>query len=183
MVAQGHDGYRDPYDRCHRPAKCRQVLLVRGDVRCHASSSQWNVHQVRQFMIPLNTTKLIRNLRCPTECRLSYSMEPWTCRVSLRFTTDAHGQPIAVRTIPFGDPISDKAEVADRIKRGQQAILNPQLSSSVFLNAHPADSTSSVTFSTNCILLEISGPDVPDLTLVDLPGANLLLTVITAHCC
>ncbi|KAF9442902.1 hypothetical protein P691DRAFT_797792 [Macrolepiota fuliginosa MF-IS2] len=116
--------------------------------------------------------------RCPTECRLSHSTSPWKCVVSLRFTTDARGQPLGQsRNESFGPVIYDKKEVEDRIRRAQLAILNPDRSPTSFLDddefgtapGGPGE-TSSLTFSMNCVSLAISGPDVADLSFVDLPG-------------
>ena len=58
------------------------------------------------------------------------------------------------------------------IRRAQLAILNPQEPSSKFVN-HVLDDdndTTTKSFSRNVIVLDISGPNVTDLTLVDLPG-------------
>ncbi|PCH35511.1 hypothetical protein WOLCODRAFT_107442 [Wolfiporia cocos MD-104 SS10] len=108
--------------------------------------------------------------RCPTECRLSSSSQNWQCLVSLRFTTDAIGQPVPVRTVKFGDPIYDKDDVSERIRRAQRAILNPSTDPRHFLNDDVIMDDLEMTFSSNCVLLEISGPDVTDLSFVDLPG-------------
>jgi hypothetical protein len=79
----------------------------------------------RHFIFPITCTHHA-HCRCPTECRLSYSEDKWKCLVSLRFTTDAKGQPLGqARNEPFGDVIYDKTEVEDRIRRAQKAILNP----------------------------------------------------------
>ncbi|KAF8143506.1 P-loop containing nucleoside triphosphate hydrolase protein, partial [Mycena galopus ATCC 62051] len=108
--------------------------------------------------------------RCPTECRLSYSDAPWKCTVELRFITDKNGQSLGQpRNEPFGDPIFDKAEVEDRIRRAQRAILNPSKPSRTFLE-EDEDDTPEISFSTNYISLQISGPEVADLSFVDLPG-------------
>ncbi|PCH35504.1 hypothetical protein WOLCODRAFT_145834 [Wolfiporia cocos MD-104 SS10] len=110
--------------------------------------------------------------RCPTECRLSYSAEPWRCRVSLRFTTDADGQPLGqARNEQFGELIFNKAEVEERIRRAQRAILNPSVSPRHFLDGLDEDPDDGErTFSSNCVSLEISGNDVADLSFCDLPG-------------
>lgn len=111
--------------------------------------------------------------RCPTECRLSYSPDPWKCTVSLRITTDAKGQPLGQsKNETFGDPISDKKEVEDRIRRAQLAILNPGKPANSFLTDDESVEGSTLTFSMNCVSLAISGPDVADLSFVDLPGMN-----------
>ncbi|KAJ7769899.1 P-loop containing nucleoside triphosphate hydrolase protein [Mycena metata] len=113
--------------------------------------------------------------RCPTECRLAHSDAPWKCVVELRFITDKNGQPLGQpRTESFGDPIVDKSKVEDRIRRGQLAILNPSKPSRTFLEDDEEESTE-VSFSTNYISLQISGPEIADLSFVDLPG--LIATV------
>ncbi|KAJ7064490.1 P-loop containing nucleoside triphosphate hydrolase protein [Mycena amicta] len=121
--------------------------------------------------------------RCPTECRLSRSNTPWKCTVELRFITDKNGTPLGhARTEPFGDPVSDKADVEERIRRAQRAILNPSKSAQSFLEDAGNDDANSqdayghgamqdeMSFSTNFISLSISGPDLADLSFVDLPG-------------
>ncbi|KAJ7064507.1 P-loop containing nucleoside triphosphate hydrolase protein [Mycena amicta] len=119
--------------------------------------------------------------RCPTECRLSRSNRPWKCTVELRFITDKNGTPLGhARTEPFGDPVSDKADVEERIRRAQRAILNPSKSAQSFLEDARNDDANSqgghgamqdeMSFSTNFISLSISGPDLADLSFVDLPG-------------
>jgi GTP-binding protein EngB required for normal cell division len=111
--------------------------------------------------------------RCPTECRLSYSADPWKCIVSLHFTTDEHGQPLGqARTESFGAPIFRKVEVEHRIRRAQLAILNPKRDHRKFIDGNEEEEPdkTELTFSTNCVSLQISGKDVADLSFVDLPG-------------
>ncbi|THH15705.1 hypothetical protein EUX98_g9424 [Antrodiella citrinella] len=110
--------------------------------------------------------------RCPTECRLSWSSEPWKCVVSLRFITDANGKPLGqIRNETFGEPIFDKELVEERIRRAQRAILNPSTSSRQFLEGVDEDPVDrDLTFSINCVSLQISGNDVADLSFCDLPG-------------
>jgi hypothetical protein len=66
----------------------------------------------------------------------------------------------------------DKSEVEDRIRRAQLAILNPDKSVNSFLDGDEPFiiEGNSLTFSKNCVSLAISGPDVADLSFVDLPG-------------
>lgn len=99
--------------------------------------------------------------------------------VSLRTTTDPKGQPLGQsKDEIFGPPIYNKAEVEDRIRRAQLAILNPHKSAASFLSQEDGedevgisqDGQTSLTFSMNCVSLAISGPDVADLSFVDLPG-------------
>jgi hypothetical protein len=112
------------------------------------------------------------NSRCPTECRLSYSTRPWHCVVSLKYSYDSRGQALGKPTIvQFGPEISEKSEVEDRIRRAQRAILSPGVNVEEFLNDDNYDARqTSLTFSRNTIELTISGPDLADLSFVDLPG-------------
>ncbi|KAF8161524.1 P-loop containing nucleoside triphosphate hydrolase protein [Crassisporium funariophilum] len=110
--------------------------------------------------------------RCPTECRLSRSNTPWHCIVSLRFIRDAQGQPLGqAKNQIFGDIIYDKARVEERIRRAQRAILNPSKPAKHFLDSEDDEVLSSeLSFSINCVSLQISGPGVADLSFCDLPG-------------
>jgi hypothetical protein len=69
----------------------------------------------------------------------------------------------------FGDTILDKAEVEDRIRRAQRAILCPTKAAHTFLTEDDSGPTE-ISFSTNYISLQISGPEIADLSFVDLPG-------------
>ncbi len=93
--------------------------------------------------------------------------------MSLRFTTDASGVPLGQsRNEHFGPPIYNKNEVEERIRRAQRAILNPSKPIKDFLNDDedmPVEKTE-LSFSHNCVSLQISGPDVADLSFCDLPG-------------
>jgi hypothetical protein len=108
------------------------------------------------------------------ECRLARMDAPWQCVVSLRFTTDSAGQPLGqARNEQFGDIIYDKAKVEERIRRAQRAILSPHKSRESFLDdLSTADTVDplQLKFSMNCVTLQISGPDVADLSFCDLPG-------------
>lgn len=110
--------------------------------------------------------------RCPTECRLSYSDERWKCIISLRFITDAKGQPLnQIRNELFGPTIFDKSQVEERIRRAQRAILNPSTPYRRFFEGEDEDPDGhELTFSSNCVSLQISGKDVADLSFCDLPG-------------
>ncbi|KAH9007591.1 P-loop containing nucleoside triphosphate hydrolase protein [Lactarius deliciosus] len=110
--------------------------------------------------------------RCPTECQLSHSSEPWRCVVSLRRVTDAEGKALSQpQKIDFGDAIFEKPLVTERIRRAQCAILNPGTSPEKFLEASDdVLEERQLSFSSNTICLEIYGRDVDDLSFVDLPG-------------
>ncbi|KAG8807393.1 hypothetical protein FRC17_004483, partial [Serendipita sp. 399] len=67
--------------------------------------------------------------------------------------------------------MTDKTEVQERIRRAQQAILNPSRSIEEFLRAQPLDiEHNEHSFSQDFISARISGRDVDDLSFVDLPG-------------
>ncbi|KAI0250034.1 P-loop containing nucleoside triphosphate hydrolase protein [Lactifluus subvellereus] len=110
--------------------------------------------------------------RCPTECQLSRSSEPWRCIISLRIVTDESGAVLAQpRRVEFGEPIFAKPLVTERIRRAQCAILNPSTPAIHFLEPSPvAVEERQLSFSSNSVCLEISGKDVDDLSFVDLPG-------------
>lgn len=94
--------------------------------------------------------------------------------MSLHFITDPKGQPLGkARNEDFGEVIYDKAEVEERIRRAQRAILNPSTPYLQFLENEDVDPTTrEVTFSSNRVCLQISGSDVADLSFVDLPGKH-----------
>ena len=85
------------------------------------------------------------------------------------------------RSVTFGTAITERHLVEERIRRAQRAILNPNVPVYHFLaddyDADEPASDSQLTFSRNCIELKISGPDVANLYLVDLPGERRLESV------
>jgi len=95
----------------------------------------------------------------------------------LRFTTDANGAPLGQsRNEIFGSTISDKSQVEERIRRAQRAILNPGKPAKQFLeDDEDFSGETELSFSNNCVSLQISGPDVADLSFCDLPGMHPLL--------
>lgn len=93
----------------------------------------------------------------------------------MHFLKDLEGRSLGHPKVErFGEVIHAKDEVEDRIRRAQQAILNPNTDYRAFLedDLYQMDTTSGeVKFSPNYISLEIRGPDVEDLSFCDLPGA------------
>lgn len=81
-----------------------------------------------------------------------------------------------VQTEQFGAAITDKLQVEDRIRRAQHAILNPQSPAQRFLtedlDENPKVLANQQSFSSDCISLQISGPDIADLSFCDLPGGS-----------
>ncbi|KAI6040078.1 P-loop containing nucleoside triphosphate hydrolase protein [Pisolithus marmoratus] len=109
--------------------------------------------------------------RCPTECKLTQAGTPWTCVVKLHFITDENGLPIKPIISVFGNAISDKTHVEERIRRAQRAILNPNTDYKKFLEGYEVPSgANEMSFSRNYVSLEISGRELADLSFVDLPG-------------
>ena len=82
--------------------------------------------------------------------------------------------------ISFGPEIRDKKLVEERIRRAQRAILCPSKSPNAFLTGLDEDSDQELTFSKNCVSLEITGPELTDLSFCDLPGTLLSLST---HLC
>lgn len=79
------------------------------------------------------------------------------------------------QNIPFGPIIKDKRQVEERIRRAQRAILCPSRNPDAFLAGPDEDLNypRELTFSKNCVCLEISGPELTDLSFCDLPGMHL----------
>lgn len=117
--------------------------------------------------------------RCPMECRLTHSSGPWQCQVLLRRETDEHGRKIPTKEEKFGPLLHDKSELEEMIRRAQLAILNPSVPKDVFetfdtkslkQGEKPAESIKQLAFSSNVVCLDLSAPDVTDLSFIDLPG-------------
>ena len=135
------------------------------------------MHTVRNLFFSFFLASAHTTCSCPTECRLSHSESSWQCIVSLRFITDARGQLLGqARNEIFGNIIYDQSQVEERIRRAQRAILNPTKAPKDFLeNEDEENLVSELSFSTNCVSLQISGPQVADLSFCDLPGTLYLL--------
>lgn len=112
--------------------------------------------------------------RCPLECRLEYSSKNWSCRIFLRIERDtATGAPLdRVVEYQFGSTITDPSEVENALRRAQRALLRPTLDHRLFLNDQDLSISDppALSFTSNCVCMHITGPDVPDLFFYDLPG-------------
>lgn len=113
------------------------------------------------------------------ECRLKSSDKPWFCQVSLRWEVETNGSRKAKPfEVPFCDPFSDEDHVETVLKRAQLAILNPLVDSSKFVNLDLASvkpdeapfGGSQLSFSPNVVCVDVSGPELTDLSFIDLPG-------------
>ncbi|KIP02343.1 hypothetical protein PHLGIDRAFT_298819 [Phlebiopsis gigantea 11061_1 CR5-6] len=117
--------------------------------------------------------------RCPMECRLQSNSPVWKCQVRLRRETDETGQRVPVTEEQFGEPIYIKSQLEEMIRRAQLAILNPSLPAKFFESfdtkslspgQKPPGSEKQLAFSNNVVCLDLYGPDLPDLSFIDLPG-------------
>ncbi|KAK7467517.1 hypothetical protein VKT23_004571 [Stygiomarasmius scandens] len=116
--------------------------------------------------------------RCPMECRLSSSSSKWSCRVSIRREFDKNNKPLdEVFESPFGEVITDKSRIELMLRRAQLSVLNPDIPISKVLNASTeelkslSDQTAeSNPFSRNVVCVDLEGPELTDLSFIDLPG-------------
>ena len=111
--------------------------------------------------------------RCPIECCLSETAEKWRCMVSIRYEFDDEtGARLEEPTkVDFGGVIGSISDVEERVRRAQIAVLNPRLAPDTVLLSHDLTQiTNELKFTENVVCLSIEGPNVGNLTLVDLPG-------------
>ncbi|KAL4244709.1 hypothetical protein ABKN59_010897 [Abortiporus biennis] len=112
--------------------------------------------------------------RCPMECRLSHSQDEWSCQISIREEFDGFGHPRdQVQERRFGHRINDKKYVELMIQRAQASVLNPFLSRDTVAAMSLKELQqirNTLQFSQNIVCVDISGPELPDLAFIDLPG-------------
>lgn len=124
------------------------------------------------------------------ECRLTQSEEGWKCQVSLRIEfNDETGKRLPdVREKLFGPIVTDPTLLEDVLRRAQLAIINPSVDHTKFVDfdVHrsgpnpPLGSAKQLQFSRNVVCLDLSGPDVTDLSFIDLPVSQFT-RVPTSH--
>ncbi|KAI9058586.1 hypothetical protein FKP32DRAFT_1581292 [Trametes sanguinea] len=112
--------------------------------------------------------------RCPMECRLSHSPDAWSCQIKIRHEYDEAGKPLdEVDEADFGPRITDKARVEGMLRRAQAAVLRPDLPLARFVQEEDPQrllGKGARKFSKNVVCVELTGPDLADLSFVDLPG-------------
>jgi vacuolar protein sorting-associated protein 1 len=109
----------------------------------------------------------------------------WSCQITLLLSHDVNNvQFDRIEKIPFGGPLNDSKLVEDRLRRAQAAILQLPFSCDQSIAPFLADDYEAPTkpptdFSRNVVRLEVNGPDLVDVTFIDLPGiiqnANMVL--------
>jgi len=112
------------------------------------------------------------------EIRLIKSPSDWSCQVSLRKEYDANDKKlICPEETKFGNIITSQSNVEMIARRAQKALLNPESKSENYFNwdfkdlSYEEDAASNdLKFTKNVVCLEIKGPKVPNLSLIDLPG-------------
>jgi len=120
------------------------------------------------------------------ECRLTQSSagSKWQCQVKLRieFDNETHVRLPRISEEKFGDMVYDPALLEDMLRRAQLAILNPSVSAKSFVKFDftsipdgdlPLGSKKQLQFSKNVVCLDLQGPQVTDLSFIDLPGRFL----------
>ncbi|KAI0820102.1 P-loop containing nucleoside triphosphate hydrolase protein [Trametes gibbosa] len=128
--------------------------------------------------------------RCPMECRLEHSSlsDGWTCQISVRWEYDGDGTRLdEVEEVPFGPLLTNKADVEPMLRRAQAAILSVSALSEgrnaavyrfegmeledVRRSVDPkTGGARALAFSRNTICVDLKGPELVDLSFVDLPG-------------
>ena len=117
------------------------------------------------------------------ECRLTQSTasSKWQSQVKLRIEFDSltHSRLQRVTEENFGDVVTDPALLEDVLRCAQLAILNPSVPARSFVNFDvanlsdgnpPLGSKKQLQFSKNVVCLDLQGPQVTDLSFIDLPG-------------
>lgn len=127
------------------------------------------------------------------ECRLKHSPKAWSCQVRLRRKRDTEldarssglDSKTNAREENFGSLITDKSELEQMIRRAQLAILNPNSPISHFVELtekqveeRVSKNDSQCQFSEDVVCLDIAGPDVTNLSFIDLPGTWSTKTII-----
>ena len=70
-----------------------------------------------------------------------------------------------------------------RIRQAQRAILNPSRPFQGFLDGkEESQHSAELSFSNNCVSLQISGPYMADLSFCDLPGTVFCFSLLRVAC-
>ena len=114
------------------------------------------------------------------ECRLSSSSASWSCQVSIRWEFEDSGKRKGeVSEILFGSRMVD---VEMRLRQAQTAVLNPQVPAKQFLGMSEDEMKNGVRgndpllFSKNVVCVDLEGPELTDLSFIDLPGTLVVIS-------
>ena len=117
--------------------------------------------------------------RCPMHCRLSQSSEPWKCTISLNFLSSRSTTSKKAVTVPFGEVITDRSRVEERIRRAQRAVLSPNTDHTFFLDKPEEECPpAELTFTSDYVQIEISDHNLTNLSFFDLPGVSFHFTPV-----
>jgi hypothetical protein len=112
------------------------------------------------------------------EIRLIKSSSEWSCQVSLRKEYATNDEKlIRPEETKFGKLITHPNNVEIAARRAQKALLNPDNKPEDYfewdfesLSYEDDAAKNALKFTKNVVCLEIKGPNVPNLSLIDLPG-------------
>ena len=112
------------------------------------------------------------------ECRLAHSSDGWSCQIKIRWEYEDNKRLDEIEEEDFGPLLTDKAAVEPMLRRAQAAVLNPEVEPSKFASLSEEELKSgklpkglkSLLFSRNVVCVELKGPELADLSFVDLPG-------------
>ena len=115
--------------------------------------------------------------RCPFRITTTATRpgESWSCAIALsrRYVPERNGKwrdTQAAEPVYF-TTVSDRNDLEHTLRLAQIAILNPQLDAATLLHVGPPTTAQGHSFSPNQIDLRISGSDLPELSMIDLPGS------------
>lgn len=109
---------------------------------------------------------------------------PWTCQINIRRVEDTSGTPLSrPYEAEFGGPIHSLQMVEPMLRRAQLAAVNPDRDLDELIHFDLANYDSQgkdgilppvypdqQSFSRNVVAIELQGPDMLNLTFIDLPG-------------
>lgn len=115
------------------------------------------------------------------ELRLSSSNDAWSCQISIRWEYATSGKRNdEIKETLFGGRITEKCDVELALRRAQAAVLNPEVPSTQFLGMSAEElrknftpEAGSLLFSRNVVCIDLIGPELTDLSFIDLPGMSL----------
>lgn len=97
-------------------------------------------------------------------CKISLSRR-WTCRNSKAWQDTGNMNPV------FFAEVTDRADLERVLRLAQVAVLNPHVEAATLLQGAAPNTGRGLSFSQNQIELQISGEELPELSMLDLPGS------------